>query len=91
MCFFFNIIGYPQIYYLGTTLYFHIYKGNVGTQELMKLHHARIQKILSEGVQLLQRSFSVFFLVDEGKEDPNTTISGSPSARQRNAIEMAFR
>ena len=32
-----------------------------------------------------------FFLVDEGIEDPNTTINGPSSARQRNAIEMAFR
>ena len=28
---------------------------------------------------------------EEGRRDPNTTISGSPSARQRNAIKMAFR
>ena len=27
----------------------------------------------------------------EGREDPNTTKSGPSSARQRNAIEMAFR
>ena len=31
------------------------------------------------------------FLVDEMKEDQNTTNSGQPLARQRNAIEMAFR
>ena len=31
------------------------------------------------------------FLVDEGREDPNTTISGPSSAHQRNAIKMAFR
>ena len=31
------------------------------------------------------------FLVDEGREDPNTTISGPSSARQRSAISMAFR
>ena len=43
--------------------------------------HARIQEVLSEGVQL-----SHSFLVDEGKEDPNNTISGPPSSRQRNAI-----
>ena len=30
------------------------------------------------------------FLVDEGIDDPNTTKSGPPSARQRNAILMAF-
>ena len=29
---------------------------------------------------------TTFFLVDEGREDPNTTISGPSSARQRNAI-----
>ena len=27
-----------------------------------------------------------FFLVDKGREDPNITISGPSSARQRNAI-----
>ena len=31
-----------------------------------------------------------YFVVGEGREDPNTTISGPTSARQRNAI-MAFR
>ena len=30
--------------------------------------------------------FLVFFLVDEGIEDPNVTISGPSSARQQNAI-----
>ena len=35
--------------------------------------------------------FSFFsFLVDEGREDSKTTKSGPSSARQRNAIEMAF-
>ena len=28
----------------------------------------------------------LFFLVDEGREDPNTTISGPSSACQQNAI-----
>ena len=31
------------------------------------------------------------FLVDEGREDQNTTIGGPSSTRQRNAISMAFR
>ena len=31
-----------------------------------------------------------FFLVDEGREDPSTTISGPSPARQRNAIELRF-
>ena len=30
--------------------------------------------------------FLSFFLVDEGKKDQNTNISGPPSARQRNDI-----
>ena len=30
------------------------------------------------------------FLVDEGIEYPNTAINRPPSARQRNAIKMAF-
>ena len=38
------------------------------------------------GVQL-----SRVFLVSEGREDPNTNISGPSPARQRNAIQMAFR
>ena len=29
-------------------------------------------------------------LVDEGKEDPSTTINGPSSARQRNAIKWRF-
>ena len=31
-------------------------------------------------------TFFFSFLVDEGRKDPNTTISGPPSARQRNAM-----
>ena len=31
------------------------------------------------------------FIVDEGREDPNTTINESSSALQRNAIKIAFR
>ena len=34
---------------------------------------------------------NVSFLVDEGREKPNTTLSGPSSARRRNAIKMAFR
>ena len=33
---------------------------------------------------------SNIFLVVRGREDPNTTISRLSSARQRNAIKMAF-
>ena len=44
---------------------------------MLKIMH---QKVLSEGVQIF------FFLVDEGIEDPNTTVNGPSSARQRNVI-----
>ena len=43
--------------------------------------HVRIQKVLSEGVQLWR-----IFLVDEGREDPNTTKNRPLSARQGNTI-----
>ena len=36
-------------------------------------------------------NFDYVFLVDERREDPNTTKSGPSSARQRNAIYMVFR
>ena len=49
--------------------------------------HVRIQKVLSEGSKFDNVSFLFyFFLIDDGIEDPNTTINGPPSARQRNAI-----
>ena len=35
-------------------------------------------------------TFFVCFFVDDGREVPNTTISGPSSARQRNAVEIAF-
>ena len=53
----------------------------------MLITRARIQRVLSEGVQNL----IAIFVVDEGIEDQNTTISVPSSAQQRNAIEMAFR
>ena len=33
----------------------------------------------------------MILLADEGIEDPNTAKNGPSSARQRNAIKMAFR
>ena len=42
--------------------------------------HAGIQKVLSDGVQMIT------VLVDEGIEDPIITINGPSSACQRNAI-----
>ena len=37
------------------------------------------------------QTLTIFVLVDEWWEDPNTTISGPSSARKRNAIKIAFR
>ena len=39
----------------------------------------------------MQKDGQRFCLVDEGRENPNTTISGPFLTSQRNAIEMAFR
>ena len=36
-------------------------------------------------------NFDVFFLFDEGRKDPNTTISGPSMASQRNAVQIVFR
>ena len=44
-------------------------------------HFARIQKVLPEGSDFDKVFF--FFLVDVVRDDPNTTISGPTSARQR--------
>ena len=38
------------------------------------------------GGSTLTTFFSFLFYFDEGRKDPNTTISGSSTARQRNAI-----
>ena len=44
--------------------------------------HGQIQKVFFR----VGPSLTTFLLVDEGKEDPNATINGPSSARQRNAI-----
>ena len=53
--------------------------------------HARIQNVLSRGSNFDNVFFFFFYsffssLVNEGREDQNTTISGPSSARQQNAI-----
>ena len=48
------------------------------------------RKFCHRGGPTLTTFFCFDFLVDEGKKDPDTTISGPSSARQRNAIDMAF-
>ena len=49
--------------------------------------HARIQKVLSEGSNF---DNVFFFAVDEGREDPSTTIIGPSSTCQRKAIKWRF-
>ena len=59
-----------------------LFVASLDTQVWLSLHrspmHAGIQKVLSGGPTLT--SFFLVFLVDEGREDPNTTISGPWSA-----------
>ena len=49
------------------------------------------RKFCQRGPTLTFYSFIFYFFFDEGREDSNTTISGPSTARQRNAIQMAFR
>ena len=46
---------------------------------------------LMRGSRKFCQRVSNVFLVDEARKVPNNTISWPPSARQQNAIEMAFR
>ena len=51
------------------------------------------RKVCQRGVQLCNSDkvfFPVHILVDEGREDPNTSESGSSSACQQNAILWRF-
>ena len=50
--------------------------------------HARIQKVLSGGPTLMCLLW--VFLVGEGREVHNTTLSGPSTARQRNANKWRF-
>ena len=54
---------------------------------LVGTDHARIHKVLTEGSTF----DNVSFLVVEGREDPNTTISGPSSVRQRNLAPFKWR
>ena len=51
---------------------------------------ADLESFCQRGSNIRKRFILFYFSVEEGREDPNTTISGSSSARQRNAILMAF-
>ena len=61
----------------------------------MGISHARTQKLFSSEGSNFDNTFLFInlcvFIVDEGREDPNTTINESSSALQQNAIKMAFR
>ena len=60
-----------------------LFVASLDTQVWLSLHrspmHAGIQKALSVGSNFAG-FFFVFFFDDEGREDPNTTISGPSSA-----------
>ena len=64
-------------------------KQSILLQLLPMRTHARIQKVLSEGVQLCNSDND--FLFFKGREDPNITKSGPSPARQRNAINSGWR
>ena len=59
-------------------------------RKLLKARCLHLKKTHTLGVdfEYLRHSESMvtFFFVDEGIEDPNITINGPSSARQRNAI-----
>ena len=57
----------------------------------MLFTYVQIQKVSSVGINSDNIFFSYFLLVDEGKEDQNTTKSGLSSLRHLSAILMAFR
>ena len=57
----------------------------------VRLSHAQPESFVRGGSNFDSVYFNFIFLVDEGKKDSNTTISGSSSAHQRSAIWMAFR
>ena len=44
----------------------------------------------ARGGPILTTFFFFFFSVDKWRKDPNTTISGPPSAHHQNAIKIAF-
>ena len=62
-----------------------VWAGSIEIKLSTDIIHARIQKVLSKGIQLWQRLS--LFKVDGGSEDPCPTLSGPSSARQRNAIK----
>ena len=58
--------------------------------KLWKALHARIKWALSEGVQLWQRFFFSFFLVDEGGRSTYNFYNGPSLARQRTPFKRVI-
>ena len=56
---------------------------------IFRIKRSKITQNMCGSRKFCQRGPNIFF--DKGKEDPNSTKSGPSSARQRNAILMAFR
>ena len=54
----------------------------------MRMHGSR--KLCQRGSNFDSVFFYIFLLVDEGRKDPNTSISGPSSARKQNAIKGRF-
>ena len=64
---------------------------------MKKLHNIKVwlpdlTVFMRESIKLCQKGsdFDKVFLVDEGREDPSTTISGPLTTRQRNVIKCRF-
>ena len=73
----FSIIEFENVNYCNSSI--------LPQNALRRDTHARIQNVLSEGGSKFVFFFFIFS-IDEGREDPNATISGPSLARQRNAI-----
>ena len=56
-----------------------------------KIYHAWIKKFSQRGSNVDNGFFSLLFLADKRRDDPNTIRSGPSSAHRLNAIPMAFR
>ena len=67
-----------------------IFKLRLLLNHWIKLNMRGSKKFCQRGTKFDNFFFSILFLAHEGREDPNATVSVPPSARQGNAIEMAF-
>ena len=68
------------------------YNSEIPPMKLSYLQHMRgSRKFCQRGSNFEVFFFFFFFIVDEGREDQKSTISGPSFVHQQNAIEMAFR